>query len=137
MRIFLDTNVLASAATTRGLCADVFRQVLASHELLISPEVLAELEEVLETKFGVPEGMVRDFLDLVRDGAEIVEPGDTPKVRLKDRDDLPLLSAALRARADVFVTGDKQLVGLSRIEEMRILSPREYWERLALGEERK
>ena len=31
MKVFLDTNVLASAAATRGLCADVLREVFASH----------------------------------------------------------------------------------------------------------
>jgi putative PIN family toxin of toxin-antitoxin system len=130
MRIFLDTNVLASAATTRGLCADALRHVLASHELLISPQILEELERVLETKFGVPASMVRDFFDLVRDGAVVVEAGDVPQVELQDRNDLPILSAALHGRADVLVTGDKELTGIARVENVRILSPREYWETL-------
>ena len=34
MRVFLDTNVLVSALTTRGLAADVFRLALSEHELL-------------------------------------------------------------------------------------------------------
>lgn len=130
MRVFLDTNVLASAATTRGLCADVFRQVLVSHELLVSPAVLAELQPVLETKFGVPEGAVTDYLDLVRDGADLVEAGETPKVKLRDKDALPIPSAALHGRADIFVTGDKELVALGQAGDMIILSPRDYWEGL-------
>ena len=48
MRVFLDTNVLASAAATRGLCADVLREVLTSHELLTSAQVLSELKRVFE-----------------------------------------------------------------------------------------
>ena len=36
MRVFLDTNVLAGAAAARGLCADVLRELFASHELIIS-----------------------------------------------------------------------------------------------------
>ena len=51
---FLDTNVLASAAATRGLCADVLREVLTSHELVTSAQVLNEFERVLRTKFGIP-----------------------------------------------------------------------------------
>ncbi len=34
MKVFLDTNVLVSAFTTRGLSADLFRLVVAEHELL-------------------------------------------------------------------------------------------------------
>ncbi len=41
MRVFLDTNVLVSAVATRGLCADVLREVLLSHQLLVSADLLA------------------------------------------------------------------------------------------------
>ena len=40
MRVFLDTNVLVAAFATRGLCADVFRLVLAEHELLVSAALI-------------------------------------------------------------------------------------------------
>jgi predicted nucleic acid-binding protein len=50
VKVFLDTNVLASALATRGLCAELFEVVLQSHELLVSPPVLKELECVLPEK---------------------------------------------------------------------------------------
>jgi len=34
VRVFLDTNVLASAFGTRGLCADVLHIILREHELI-------------------------------------------------------------------------------------------------------
>ena len=52
MKIFLDTNVLASALTSRGLCADLFEVVLQSHELVTSEVVLKELKRVLREKLG-------------------------------------------------------------------------------------
>lgn len=52
MRVFLDTNVIISATATRGLCADVFREVILSHELIVSETLLAEVRQVLSTKFG-------------------------------------------------------------------------------------
>ena len=51
MRLFLDTNVLASAFGTRGLCLDLLRLVLDEHELLASIPLLDELERVLDEKF--------------------------------------------------------------------------------------
>lgn len=54
MRVFLDTNVLVSALTTRGLCADVLRVVLAEHDLIIGDVVLDELRRVLTERFLVP-----------------------------------------------------------------------------------
>jgi hypothetical protein len=37
-------NVIVSAATTRGVCADVFRSVLAGHELVTCARVLEEVQ---------------------------------------------------------------------------------------------
>ena len=42
MRVFLDTNVLASAFGTRGLCADVLRLIMAEHELITGEVVVEE-----------------------------------------------------------------------------------------------
>jgi predicted nucleic acid-binding protein len=53
VRVFLDTNVLASAIATRGICADVQQVTLAEHELVLGEKVLGELSRVLRTKFRV------------------------------------------------------------------------------------
>ena len=130
MRVFLDTNVLASAAATRGLCADVLREVLASHELLISAQVLGELRRVLRNKFGVDQELIDEFIWLMRQDTVLARPGQMPSVEIQDQDDLPILSAAISAGADVFVTGDKELLDIDRIENLAILSPRQFWEKL-------
>lgn len=130
MRVFLDTNVLASAAATRGLCADVLREVLTSHELLISAQVLKELERVLATKFGVVHDLIDDFIQLMRQDTVLAHPGQLPKVKIKDQDDLPILSAAISAKAEIFVTGDKEILDIGQIENLTILSPRQFWEKL-------
>jgi putative PIN family toxin of toxin-antitoxin system len=130
VRIFLDTNVLASAAATRGLCSDVLREVLTSHEPLTSAQVLSELERVLRTKFGVPRELIDDFISLMRQDTVLAQPGQVPMVEIQDPDDLPILSAALAAGADVFVTGDKEILDLGRIDNLAILSPRQFWDKL-------
>ena len=130
MRVFLDTNVLASAAATRGLCADVLREVLASHELLTSAQVLGELRRVLRTKFGSGQDLINDFVWLMRQDTVLARPDQLPNVEIQDQDDLPILSAAISAAADVFVTGDKELLAIGRIEKLAILSPRQFWEKL-------
>ena len=137
MRVFLDTNILVSAAATRGLCADVLREVLASHEFLISAQVLSELRRVLRTKFGVDRDLIDDFIWLMRQDTVLARPGQLPSVELKDQDDLPILSAAISAGADVFVTGDKEILDIDRIEKLAILSPRQFWEKLKAQPQRR
>ena len=53
MRVFLDTNVLVSAVATRGLCADVFREILSSHQLVVSAPLISELNKILHSKIGI------------------------------------------------------------------------------------
>ena len=126
MRVFLDTNVLASATAARGLCADVLREVLASHSLVSSDAVFAELARVLREDFGMPPELVSHVLQFLRYGAVIAHPTGHPPARLKDKDDLPILSAAIAGSADAFVTGDKEILALERVGALRILSPRQF-----------
>jgi len=136
MKVFLDTNVLASAAATRGLCADVVRQVLASHQLFISDQVLNELESVLRSKFGAGQDLIDDFIWLLQQDSVLVQPGQLPKVKLQDKDDLLILGAAIASGAEVLVTGDKELLELGDIEGLEILSPRQFWEKLKAQQQR-
>ena len=130
MKVFLDTNVLASAIATRGLCGELFESVIHDHELLTCQPVLLELERVLARKFGLPEPVVSGFLGLLKTEGKIVASRKTPSIPIKDADDIAILSCALAGEADVFVTGDKELLDLRRIENLAIVSPREFWLRL-------
>ncbi len=130
MKVFLDTNVLTSAAATRGLCADVLREVFAFHELFISEQVLAELRRVLRLKFGLSQDLIDDFIWLLEQDSVSAQPAHLPRIELRDRDDLAIVGAAITAGVEVLVTGDKELLDLGRIANLEILSPRQFWERL-------
>jgi putative PIN family toxin of toxin-antitoxin system len=130
MRVLLDTNVIVSAVTTRGLCADVFRAVLAAHELVICPQVLKEVRRILRIKFGVPEQLSAEYLELIGQEAIVAEPQDLPDLPIEDQADAAIVAAAIIAKADVLVTGDHELQGLKSIREVRIISPRAFWEEL-------
>jgi putative PIN family toxin of toxin-antitoxin system len=135
MRILLDTNILASAAATRGLCADVLREVLAEHELIVCPKIVSELRRVLKDKFGVSAGIINDFIWLIRQDAIGSSSKHLPDVRLKDHDDLGILAAALDGGANVLVTGDKELQEVGEFSGIRIMSPRQFWCLLTSGVE--
>ena len=137
MKVFLDTNVLASAAATRGLCADVLRKVFASHQLFISEQVLNELNSVLRFKFGVGQDLIDDFIWLLQQDTVLAQPAQLPRVELQDKDDLPILGAAIAAGAEVLITGDKELLELGHIKDLEILSPRQFWEKLKAQQQRR
>ena len=122
---------MASAVATRGLCADVLRAVLAEHELVICPQIISELQRVLKDKFALPQPLVNDFIRLVREDAVLCEPGDLPAVKLKDKDDLGILSAAISGEVNVTVTGDKEMQMVDTGPKLKIMSPRQFWRELA------
>jgi predicted nucleic acid-binding protein len=101
--------------------------------LLISAEVLAELADVLPRKFGLPSAVVDQFLALLRDeGTPSAAPGPSPILPDNPADAI-IVASALAGGAEVFVTGDKELLDLENAERMPVLSPRQFWERLASG----
>ena len=129
MKVFLDTNVLVSALTTRGLCADLFEVVIQSHELLISDPIFHELERILPGRLGLSEEITQGFIQLLSTHAVVVK-SEPPFPSLPDPDDEPIVAAALAGKANVFVTGDKALLQVQSVEGLAIISPRNFWEML-------
>lgn len=129
MRVFLDTNVIASAAATRGLCADVLRTVIEFHDLVVSEHLATELRRVLKDKFRASPDLIADVVWLL--GQDTIASDDQPRhdVPLSDPADIAIVSSALNGAADVLVTGDKEILDLRRIGSLEILTPRQFWDK--------
>jgi putative PIN family toxin of toxin-antitoxin system len=129
MRVFLDTNVIASAIATRGLCADVLRTVIEFHDFVVSDLLVTELRRVLKDKFGASPDLIADVVWLLSQDtiASDVEP--LHNVPLSDPADIAIVSSALNGEADVLVTGDKEILDLRRIGSLEILTPRQFWDK--------
>ena len=128
MRVFFDTNVLVSAFVSRGLCNDLLEIVLAEHELLVSDLVVEEFERVLRDKLGAPKPVLERALRIL-DQAEVVpNPTAVPGGPAFDEDDAAILAAAIEAGADVFVTGDQELLAAAKGQPVPAVSPRRFME---------
>ena len=130
MKVFLDTNVLVSAAATRGLCSDVLREVLISHQLVVSNPLFSELDNVLKLRLKLPQELISEFIEILRQDALQSTPSALLDVDIQDKDDLIILSCALNGNTDIFITGDKELLELGKINDMEIISPKMFWEGL-------
>lgn len=127
MKVFLDTNVLVAAFATRGLCSDVFRVVAAEHELFVGEPVLVEVRRILEIRLRMPEHARNEALRVLR-RYTIVSAAQAPiALDINDPADEWIVACALTVPADVFVTGDKALLDLRRVQDMPLVSPREFW----------
>ena len=128
MRVFLDTNVLASAIATRGICADVLQVTLAEHELVLGEKVLAELSRVLRTKFRVRSEDVDETDTFLRREAEVIAEAPRLGIHFADADDVTVLEQAVAGQSDLFVTGDRALLEAEMKLPLRVLSPRGFWD---------
>jgi uncharacterized protein len=129
LRVFFDTNVLVSAFATRGLCADLFEVVLLEHELILGDNVLRELSKALRQKIKLPQEDCGAIVAFISDQAVQIADRSQPIAAAVD-DDAVVLGEAIGGHAHVFVTGDARLLALGHLEELRIISPRAFWETL-------
>lgn len=130
MKVFLDTNVLVSAFATRGLCADLFRLLIAEHDVQTGEVNLVELRRVLIERFKAKPEQVDLAEQLLRDHTLIPKPPDALSVCVRDPDDALVLASAVLGDADLLVTGDQDLLSIGREAPVAIVTPREGWTEL-------
>jgi uncharacterized protein len=131
--VVLDTNIYVSALVFPGGHAEKAIHAAADSrfDLLISKPIILEVLDVLARKFGRdPEELSRIALFLT-DLASVVRPRKKLKV-LRDEPDNRILECALAGHADIVVTGDQAMLKLQKIEEVRILTLRDFLKIIAM-----
>lgn len=77
--------------------------------------------------------MVADIERFLREHEVIPKPRRPPATKLRDPDDAWILASALPGRADILVTGDRDLLSLAGDVPLRIVDPRGFWTLLREG----
>ena len=136
MKVVLDTNVLIAAFATQGLCHAVFELCLDQHQIILSQEILKEFSDVLEKKLKMPHSSAKRTTDYLREHAVIHRiKGPYPTIS-RDASDDHILALAEQAAVDYIITGDEDLLVLSRHGNIPIVQPRQFWEILKNRESR-
>ena len=125
MRIVFDTNVLFSAFVAHGVCAGLYEECIERAQIVVSPGILAELEEKLRTKALLTGAEIREVVRAVRADACVVKAAPLAEPVCRDADDDIILATAVAARANAIVTGDQDLLVLKRFKGIPILNPRD------------
>ena len=133
-RAVLDPNVLVSALISpAGPSARLLVELRAgAFELVTSPQLLAELDEVLRRKTlrrYATEAEVEAYVELLRRESVVVDDPEPAIAPLgEDPDDEYLIALARAARVEALVSGDLHLIRLRG--EIPALTPREFLESL-------
>jgi putative PIN family toxin of toxin-antitoxin system len=127
VKVVFDTNVYVSALTLpKGSATQALdRIVTGEHELFLSKPILDELLGVLARKFARDREELARVALFLSELATIVRPKRRLRV-LDDEADNRVLECGVAARADVIVTGDKQMLKLESHDEIRIMAIRQF-----------
>ena len=136
LRALVDTNIFISyLLTPAGANGTVSRLVeaafLAEFTLLLPEELLAELQEKLQTSRKLSRRITADegrrLIALLRQVAIVLptisEP--IPPVVRDSKDDY-LIAQALLGGADILISRDKDLLSLGQVAHVQILSPHQF-----------
>jgi putative PIN family toxin of toxin-antitoxin system len=127
VRCVFDTNVLISALLLENSKpAQAFRYALANGEVLLSLDLLEELDEVLGRKrlnrYLTTEER-EEFLEASIERAVLVEITEKVQECRDPKDDLEL---GLNGQAQSIISGDQDLLVLHPFREVVVISPDEF-----------
>ena len=132
MRILIDTNILISAAlNSHGTPYKAYlKAVTYPNKGIICDQNIEELWRSFNRKFPTKISMLEKFLAY---SLSVIEVATTPEMEedaeklIRDVKDRPILRAALNAKADVLLTGDKDFLE-SGVTDPKIMTAAEFLE---------
>ncbi|MCS7210800.1 MAG: putative toxin-antitoxin system toxin component, PIN family [Chloroherpetonaceae bacterium] len=127
--VVLDANVIVSALLSpKGKARAAFDKAVSDSIVVVSPNIIAELEDVLSReKFNafVSQEERLSFLQRFLEVSLLVSPAERIFACRDARDD-KYLELAVAARADAIITGDQDLLALHPFRNIAILSPEQF-----------
>ena len=129
MKVFIDTNVLVSSFAFPGITRDLVADLVLKHEIYISDDVLRELRRILVLKLHRSSVTVDTFIVELCEAGTLIKPPFEEQVGVRDPEDIPILAAAIKSKAEILVTGDKDLLDIAN-PPIRMMRPRELYDPL-------
>ena len=130
MRVLIDTNVLISAAlNAKGIPFRAYQKAASypNHGLICEQNV-EELKRIFNKKFPNRMAALDKFLSVALLTLELVPtPTDETAVEalIRDIKDRPILRAAVEAKADILLTGDRDFLE-SGVKHPAIMTPAQF-----------
>ncbi|MBI4764911.1 MAG: putative toxin-antitoxin system toxin component, PIN family [Deltaproteobacteria bacterium] len=136
MNIVVDTNILVSAVLWKGPPFQALKIILEMHSLVQSQSTIEEFEKVirrekfrkiLEKSGGTPETLIETlileskFYAISRRSA-----AKAKRIKIEDKEDAIFLELALEAKAPIVVSGDKHLLDLKEVSQIKFVSAKEF-----------
>ncbi len=127
MRIVLDSNIIVAAYAARGLCNSLFELCLDRYDIIVSNYILDEVYKALLKKIKLPEDNVKIIIKYLKEFCIVANYKKIDDTICRDKKDNNIIALAVSNNAEYLITGDDDLLVLKKYNEIKILSPRDFW----------
>ena len=125
LRVVFDSNVHISALLFKGIPGNILEMAQKDKVMLIvSDEIIAETERILEDKFKWPRHNIDKFKRRLSDISENVMPSIKLDIIKERESDNRILECAVAGDANLIVSGDKHLLKLKSYKNIPIVRPK-------------
>ncbi len=131
-RVFIDTNIFISAYFWPGNERNLVRIPQKNIKYYTSQQVLDEIKGVLKEKFNININDIKDYISKILSKLIIANPDSESQVIVRDEKDTDILKSALSENCTFLITGDKDLLTLKKVKNLRILTSTELIKELKL-----
>jgi uncharacterized protein len=137
LRVVLDTNVLLSAIVGHGNPRRLVLELLKSHVVITSRELLVDLLDVLSReKFrDIEKNQINSFVSIVASKSLILMLKERQDIVKEDPDDNVVLASATEGKAEYIVSGDQHLLDLEQFRGIKILPVKKMLEVVRFSED--
>jgi len=128
VKCVVDTNVLISAALTKGAPFRILEHLIKNNALIFSKETISELSSrITQSKFDkyVSAEDREAYVNNLILSADLVII-DNLIQGCRDRDDEKFLETAVKGDAQFIITGDQDLLAMHRFEGIDIVTVQEF-----------
>ena len=127
MNVVIDTNIFISGFFWKGTpnkILDLWRQGILKN--IISELIIEEVRSVLNNKFiNAPDILREEIIGIILSNSVMVYSKEKYDL-VRDDSDNKFIEAAVEGRARYIISGDKDLLSISRVNNIAIVSPSEF-----------
>jgi len=122
-----DSNIYISALNFGGPPDRLLDMARAGDiELHISDDIRGEVLRVLRDKFRWTDEALALAKDRIGDFTKTIQPGQAVQIITADPTDNRIIKCALAGKSDYIVTGDKHLLDLGQVGDVKMVKPADF-----------
>ncbi len=128
MKVVIDTNVFVSGIFWKGQSNKVLNHWKEGKiTTIISTDILSEFIKVMsDFKIQLPEGMIKEWVNLILRNSILVEPKEKLAVVKDDPKDDMFIEAAVAGNVEYIISQNKHLLKLKSFKGIKIVKPEEF-----------